>query len=76
MKDKKVKKCKFEALYAVPWAGKIHHCCEGHARGLSALGEALGGGTEIRPIPRGTMCEMNDDLPEEITETNKHQKQN
>ena len=65
-KTKEQNKCKNRAKYLVPWAGKQLKCCEGHARGISALGNVIGSPIQVVRIAMLDMCEMNDDLPKEL----------
>ncbi len=66
MSKKKIKKCKEKAIYLVPWAGKQLKCCEGHARGISALGSAMGAPVQVARVPMLDLCGMDDDLPDEL----------
>ena len=55
-------KCKNQAKFLVPWAGKQLKCCEDHAKALSILGKAIGSSIQVAEVAMADKCEMSDDL--------------
>ena len=42
--------CPNVAEYIVPWAGKLHSCCEAHANRMCKIGEVMGAPIQVKRI--------------------------
>lgn len=45
-----------KAIFIVPWAGKLHKCCEEHAKQLQILGSIIGEPVDVQPIITPEKC--------------------
>ena len=44
------------ATFIAPWGGKLHKCCEEHAKQLRVLGSIIGQPVDVQPIITNEKC--------------------
>lgn len=66
MTDKEVR-CPNKAKYLYSWNGKLIEGCEGHAKAMKAIGEAMGVVVETKHLITEENCMHDNDL-DKITE--------